>query len=57
MAEKETHYGDEDPEGLDDPETEEELFETSKFLGWKPEDMLDKEFAARYKAWLARQAD
>jgi hypothetical protein len=39
----------------DDPEYQEELFETCKHLGWKPSDLLDKAFAVKYKEWLARQ--
>ena len=48
------HYGDEDPEFKDDtdPEYELELFETAKYLGWTPESMRDKAFAARYAEWL-----
>ena len=34
---KNTHYGDEDAE-CEEPEPE-ELFETARFMGWKPEDM------------------
>jgi hypothetical protein len=49
-----THYGDEDPGPTNDadPESEQELFETAKHLGWNPDDMSDKVFAAKYKEWL-----
>jgi hypothetical protein len=49
-----THYGDEDPELKDDtdPEFELELFQTARFLGWKPDEMKDREFAARFAKWL-----
>jgi hypothetical protein len=55
--ETKTHYGDEDPECLEQtsPEQEAELFETAKHLGWKPSDMKDEAFADRYKQWLAKQ--
>ncbi len=45
-----THYGDEDSK-CEEPEPE-ELFETARCLGWKPEDMKDREFAAKYREWL-----
>jgi hypothetical protein len=32
--------------------SETELFETAKHMGWNPDDMLNKEFAAKYKKWL-----
>jgi hypothetical protein len=59
MPHKETHYGDEDPEFKDvsDAESEEEMFETAKFLGWSPEDMRDKTFAEKYKQWLKKKAE
>jgi hypothetical protein len=44
-------HGDEDPDCVE-PENEEELFETAKHLGWKPEDLRDREFAVRYAEWL-----
>jgi hypothetical protein len=49
-----THYGDEDSDSMDDPdpESEQELFETAKHLGWNPDEMADKVFAAKYKEWL-----
>jgi hypothetical protein len=49
-----TQYGDEDPEFTeqDDLEAEEELFATARFLGWKPEEMRDRQFAARFAKWL-----
>jgi hypothetical protein len=51
-----THYGDEDPE-FPEVEDEEELFETAKHLGWTPDDMHDKEFAAKYKVWLEKNRE
>jgi hypothetical protein len=49
-----TYYGDEDPEMAEDTaaKSETELFETAKHMGWNPDDMLNKEFAAKYKKWL-----
>jgi hypothetical protein len=49
-----THYGDEDPDVTDatGPESEQELFETAKHLGWNPDDMRDKAFASKYREWL-----
>ncbi len=47
---RDTHYGDEDPE-FEEPE-EEELFKTAKHLGWKLEDLRDREFAAKFAEWL-----
>jgi hypothetical protein len=35
-----------------DPEYEKELFETARYLGWKPSDMQDKAFAVKYAEWL-----
>jgi hypothetical protein len=57
MAHSKSHWGDEDPEchGDDSPESQEELFETAKHLGWTPADMQDSVFAAKYQDWLARQ--
>ena len=55
MAHSDSHYGDEDPEvreDEDDLEYQEDLFETAKHLGWTPDDMQDKVFAAKYKEWL-----
>jgi len=51
-----TQYGDEDPEFKDDtdPEYEKELFETAKYLGWKPSDIREKGIAARYQEWLKK---
>jgi hypothetical protein len=43
---------DEDPEleGENDPEFKEDLFQTFKYMRWKPEDL-------RLIAWLAKQED
>jgi hypothetical protein len=35
---------------------EEEEFEDCLALGWKPEDLADRKFAARYARWLKKQA-
>jgi hypothetical protein len=49
-----------DPEPLneDDPETQEDLFEMHKALGYKPEDLTNAtpEYRAKYAEWLARAA-
>jgi len=48
----------EDPEPHDenDPEYKEEMFETFKYMGLKPEDLRqDKKYAAEYAAWLKKQ--
>ena len=57
MAHSNSHWGDEDPEyhDDDDPESQEQLFETAKHLKWTPDVMQDKVFAAKYREWLARQ--
>ena len=57
MADNDGHYGDEDPEyhDDDDPEDQDELFESATYLGWTPDNIQDKAFAAKYKEWLARQ--
>ncbi len=49
-----THYGDEDLEFKEDtdPEDDKELFEAAKYLGWKPSEMRDRVFAAKYEEWL-----
>ena len=48
------YYGDEDPEVQDDtdPEFEEEMFHTMRAMGWKPEGLRDREFAAKFAEWL-----
>ena len=43
-----------DPEPPDesDPAFQEEIFQVCRSLGWAPDDLFDKEFAARYAEWL-----
>lgn len=49
---------DEDPELGDenDPEYMNEIFETFKYMGWKPEDLPDPKDQSEYAAWL-KEAD
>jgi hypothetical protein len=47
---------DDDPELHDenDPEYRDEMFRTFQSLGWRPEDLRDKNYAVLYSAWLQR---
>ena len=51
------HDRDTDPEPNDEDDRafQEELFRRSKLMGYKPEDLKDKEFAALYAEWLKTQ--
>ena len=44
----------EDPElhDEDDPAYQEEMFELFRTLDWKPEDLADQKYAAKYAEWL-----
>ena len=46
-----------DPVPLDenDPEIQEEMFETFKDLGWGPLEIKDKKLRGLYEVWLQRQ--
>jgi hypothetical protein len=35
-----------------DPEYQVEMFRIFQQQGWKPEDLFDKEYAAKYAEWL-----
>ena len=44
----------EDPELQDenDPAYQSEMFEVFRVLKWKPEDLIDQKYAAKYAEWL-----
>lgn len=44
----------EDPELQDEnePGYQEEMFELFRMRKWKPEDLIDQSYAAKYAAWL-----
>lgn len=48
----------EDPEPPDenDPEFKEEMFETYKEMGWRPEDLKNPQDAEEYAAWLKERS-
>ena len=49
-------FPDPEPGNEDDPEYKEELFNTMKAMGWKPEDLTNNpKGAAEYARWLKRQ--
>ena len=35
-----------------DPEYQEQVFEIFQARGWKPEDLIDGEYAGKYAEWL-----
>jgi hypothetical protein len=45
---------DADPELIDedDPDFRTQMFELFQSLGWKPEDLTDRQYAAKYADWL-----
>jgi len=53
MRDLEVEYN-EDPELHDenDPEYQQEMFRIYQSLGWKPEDLHDREYAEQYAEWL-----
>jgi len=49
----------EDPEPGDenDPEYKEEMFETFKYMGWKPEQLRDPKDQKEYADWLKKHPE
>jgi hypothetical protein len=45
-------YGDPELGNEDDPEYKEELFETYRDMGWKPEELTDAKYREEYAEWL-----
>ena len=46
---------DDDPGPGEAPD--EVVFADMQAIGWKPEDLVDKEVAAKYKEWLAKNPE
>ena len=49
-------YDDPKPPDEDDPEFKEEMFESFKYKGWKPEDLIDPKDRKEYGDWLKRHS-
>jgi hypothetical protein len=52
LSDAELNFDDPEFPNEDDPVFEAEVFAACQYLGWKPEALADRAFAARYAVWL-----